>query len=954
MEEYHQADALSSFVHHHFRLKIRFKFETDFGSYPRTISVGVINLSLISLVLLLNVSAVPRSYAAEDPGTLTRKSLDKPNHVPAGKNKVALTVSGELKKWHPITVTLEGPSASETGSPNPFLDYRFEVVFSQAEKSITVPGYFAADGNAGETSASSGNIWRAHFIPPTTGGWTYRTSFRQGTNIAISTNPNEGTVLSDYDDIFDSFTIGETDKSGADFRGKGKLRYVGEHYLQFDNGQYYIKGGTDSPENLLAYVDFDGTFNNGGTNFTKEFTDHIPDWNTGDPTWQGGKGKGLIGAINYLGSKGMNSAYFLTMNINGDGNDVWPWTGPSERFRFDVSKLEQWNIVFDQMDKKGIMLHVQTQETENELLLDGGNLGVQRKLYYRELIARFGYHHAITWNLGEENEDNTTQQRKDFADYIRLLDPYDHPIVVHTLPGQWGQIYDPLLNFDSFEGPSLQVGKAEDTHWLTLEWVNKSANSGKKWYVCMDESGPWQLGATPDGPGNNHETIRKEVLWANLMAGGGGVEWYFGYDYPNDHDLSSETWHNRENVWNITKYALDFFQNYLPFVEMKSNDGLATNANSYVYAKEGEVYAVYLKNGGTTNLNLSGASGTLNVQWFDPRNGGGLVNGTVAQVNGGGSVSIGQPPNNTNSDWVALVSTTPNTTYGDATSDGSITALDASLILQHSIELIILPGNVTSTIDVSGNGDISAFDASLVLQYVVELIDCFPIDSSCASSKVGGAAVRNSIAPEASLEVESAGADQVLVHLNVDKHTGTSQSMEMTFNFDPASISLAEITDQLPTGWQVIRKDEKGSLKLAIAGLPTTLSGNLLTLRFNKQDVYGATPQITANIAFDETSPELLVAGDIDDLPNAFSLEANYPNPFNPATTIRYALPEATQIKLEVFDLTGRSVSILVDQTQAAGSYAIRFDATDLPSGTYLYRIEAGAFTSTQKMTLVK
>lgn len=922
--------------------KNRFIFETVFESYHRTISVGVINLSKLSLFLLLFLTPTPSNATTDKTDRATPTGAVHVTSV----QKANVIASGELKKWHPVTITLEGPTASETGSPNPFRDYRFEVVFSQAEKSFTVPGYFAADGNAAESSATSGNIWRAHFIPPTTGDWTFRTSFRSGTDVAVSTDPNAGTPIAEYDDIFDSITIAETDKAGADFRGKGKLRYVGEHYLQFDNGDFYIKGGADSPENLLAYLDFDGTSNNGGTNFTKTYSNHIQHWNTGDPTWKGDKGKGLIGAINYLGSKGMNSAYFLTMNVNGDGNDVWPWTSAGERYRYDVSKLDQWNIVFDQMDKKGILLHVQTQETENELLLDGGNLGVQRKLYYRELIARFGYHHAITWNLGEENEDNTTQQRKDFADYIRDLDPYDHPIIVHTLPGQWDQIYDPLIDYPSFEGPSLQVGQPEQTHDLTLDWVNKSAASNKKWYVCMDESGPWQLGATPDGPGNNHDTIRKEVLWGNLMAGGGGVEWYFGYDYPDDHDLSSEDWTTRDNVWNITRYALDFFQNYLPFVEMKSNNSLATNANSYVYAKEGEVYAVYLKNGGSTSLNLSGASGTLSVKWYDPRNGGGLQNGTVTEVNGGSTVSIGSPPNNTGTDWVALVTTQQVETFGDATNDGSVTALDASLILQHSIDLIILPGTITPVIDVSDNGEITAFDASLVLQHVVQLIDCFPIDPDCSSGKASAR-----IVPEATLEAVP-NDDALAVLLNIPRTEGTNQSLSAIVRYDASLLALDDVATNLPDGWNILDNREEGLLRLAIAGLPAALEGDLVTLQFNRLgDTAGP---ISASVKIDEAETQMLALGDLDEQPSQFVLESNYPNPFNPATTIRYALPEAAHVHIEVFDLTGRSVSMLVDQPQAAGSYSVQFDGTGLPSGTYLYRMSAGAFVSTQKMTLIK
>ena len=81
---------------------------------------------------------------------------------------------------------------------------------------------------------------------------------------------------------------------------------------------------------------------------------------------------------------------------------------------------------------------------------------------------------------------------------------------------------------------------------------------------------------------------------------------------------------------------------------------------------------------------------------------------------------------------------------------------------------------------------------------------------------------------------------------------------------------------------------------------------------------------------------------------------SNYPNPFNPATTIGYALPEAAQVRLEVFDLLGRSVASLVDRFQEAGSYEAVFEAADLPSGTYLYRLQAGALRHTGRMVLSK
>ncbi len=374
---------------------------------------------------------------------------------------MAARVDGTLKQWHRVSVDFSGPVRSETAAT--FRDYRLDVTFTHKESAerFTVPGFFAADGNAAETGASSGNVWRAHFNPPQTGTYTYTAAFRTGKDVAASSDPTAGTPTG-FNGDSGSFMVTASDKSGEDFRAKGMLKYVGEHYLQHaGSGEFFIKGGADSPENFLAYAGFDNTV------ATHQYTPHVGDWNTGDPTWHGGKGKGLIGAVNYLSDSGVNSLYFLTMNVGGDGKDVWPWTTQTARTTYDVSKLAQWEILFDHMDKSGVMLHVVTQETENDKLLDGGALGVERAIYYRELIARFGHHNGVVWNLGEENV-NTDAQRKAYADYIKGLDPYDHLVVVHTHPNQQNSVYQPLLGHATFDGPSLQINapRGEVLKWL--------------------------------------------------------------------------------------------------------------------------------------------------------------------------------------------------------------------------------------------------------------------------------------------------------------------------------------------------------------------------------------------------------------------------------------------------------------------------------------------------------
>ena len=89
-------------------------------------------------------------------------------------------------------------------------------------------------------------------------------------------------------------------------------------------------------------------------------------------------------------------------------------------------------------------------------------------------------------------------------------------------------------------------------------------------------------------------------------------------------------------------------------------------------------------------------------------------------------------------------------------------------------------------------------------------------------------------------------------------------------------------------------------------------------------------------------------------VPGSFALRQNYPNPFNPATQIEYSLPTTGKVTLEVFDMLGRSVAVLVNSEQAVGTYTVEFDASNLASGLYLYRLTAGSQVQVKKMLLLK
>ena len=597
-----------------------------------------------------------------------------------------VAVLGELKQWHKVTVQLIGPDARETDtSPNPFTDYRFDVTFTHesGSSSYTVPGYFAADGNAANTSAKEGNVWRAHFAPDQPGAWRYRVSFTRGPKVAIN---GGGERLAPFDGIAGAFAVGRSDKSGADFRAKGRLEYVGKHHLRFaGSGDYFLKAGPDSPETLLAYSDFDDTSSPKKDVPLKTWQPHARDWREGDPTWASGKGKGLIGAINYLASEGLNTLSFLPYNAGGDGDNVWPFTSRNDKLHYDCSKLDQWAIVFDHAQARGIHLHFKLQENEMDdnragtprlvkdipESLDNGALGPERKLYLRELIARFGHLLAVTWNLGEENTQTPEEQRA-MAQFIRDTHYWPSNIVAHTFTNEHELVYEPLLgNRSALTGLSMQNDWAE-THLWTVKWVKESARSGRPWVVANDEQGNWAYGVPPDPgyagfegnapdprrPYGLHE-VRKLTLWGNLMGGGAGVEYYFGYVLPQ-HDLNGEDFRSRDRSWDYCRIALEFFRDQkIPFWEMQPADELMGNSigaeSYYCLAKPGELYLVYLPWGDVSTIDLRGTEGEFTVKWFNPRTGGELIDGPVKTAQGGKRARLGLPPAEEKEDWVIVI-----------------------------------------------------------------------------------------------------------------------------------------------------------------------------------------------------------------------------------------------------------------------------------------------------------
>lgn len=574
------------------------------------------------------------------------------------------SVAGELRVWHPVTISFAGPAADEADSnPNPFLDYRLQLSLQgPSGQTYEVPGFFAGDGNGG----GSGNVWQVRFAPDEAGNWQYAASFRGGANVAVDLAFDAGTPTA-FDGANGTFTVSPRDPNAPGFLKWGRLAYNGNHYLKFADGPYWLKGGTDSPENFFGYAGFDNTVDQGGIipNFLHEYATHRTDWRPGDPDFGGGSGvdsKGIVGALNYLGAQHVNSIYFLPLNLGGDGQETYPFLSPAggraNNTHYDVSKLHQWHQVLEHAQTQGVAVQFVLAETEpgNENWLDNGDFGVERKLYFRELVARYGYLLARKWNLSEENDFNLGQLRE-MAGYLRTLDWNGLYLAVHTHTNYFGQ-YENLVGDQRFTATSIQY-QPNNAGEFVETWRANSAAAGQPWVLDMDEN----VGGLTDG---NVDDLRKRVLY-DVYFSGGQIEWYAGYhDLPLGGDMRLEDFRTREAMWQYMWHARRFMQENLPFWEMRPADNLVTReaadyGGAEVFAKPGRIYAIYLPNataGG--QLDLRGAPGAYRLRWFNPRTGafaGAAVEGAAGRV-----INLGQPPTAAGEDWVILVTIANNLT----------------------------------------------------------------------------------------------------------------------------------------------------------------------------------------------------------------------------------------------------------------------------------------------------
>lgn len=218
-------------------------------------------------------------------------------------------------------------------------------------------------------------------------------------------------------------------------------------------------------------------------------------------------------------------------------------------------------------------------------------------------------------------------------------------------------MYEPLYGYPSYDGASIQTWW-DNVFRDTLARVRESAAAGRPWVVANDEQADASDGVVPDSVDPEHFGIRSEVLWGNIMAGGAGVEYYFGYDHEHS-DLTAQDLRTRANMWEQSRYALEFFSRYkVPFYRMSNRNDLVPETTRCLAERGASpaVFVLYVPSGGNSTLDLtSSAAESLSVRWYDPRNGGDLQVGSTSVVSTGSVQYLGSAPNSLSLDWVVLV-----------------------------------------------------------------------------------------------------------------------------------------------------------------------------------------------------------------------------------------------------------------------------------------------------------
>jgi hypothetical protein len=335
---------------------------------------------------------------------------------------------------------------------------------------------------------------------------------------------------------------------------------------------------------------------------------------------------------------------------------------------------------------------------------------------------------------------------------------------------------------------------------------------------------------------------------------------------------------------------------------------------------------------------------------------------------------------------------------GDIDLSKTIDAFDASLVLMHTVRALNLDWpdddineeaevtygfelleEVWRQADVSGKAGVTAFDASLIMRRAVGLITHFPAEADAyrlweppdwwmppAVPAVKPVAATPRLQRVVALGVAAEQSDgSIVVPISIDDMEGVLAGT-VTLKFDAAHLRPAGVRSTDLTANYLLADHARGnSLRVSFAGVEAqTGSGPFAELLFERIDPAFAPDDLRlTEVQLNEGEVETRIAASTlaaaAPLPHSLALHPNYPNPFNPRTTINYDLPADDRVRLTVYNLTGQQVRVLVDGPQPAGRHTAVWHGMDdsgsrVGSGVYLFRLETDSGILVRKMLLIK
>ncbi|MBM3242358.1 choice-of-anchor D domain-containing protein, partial [Candidatus Poribacteria bacterium] len=310
--------------------------------------------------------------------------------------------------------------------------------------------------------------------------------------------------------------------------------------------------------------------------------------------------------------------------------------------------------------------------------------------------------------------------------------------------------------------------------------------------------------------------------------------------------------------------------------------------------------------------------------------------------------------------------------YGDVTGDGSVTALDAAVVLQACVGLVTLTPEQEEKADVSGKNGVTAYDAALILRYVVGSIEKFPVEGGLATPANNGQNYTLSVG-----RVSARANERIVVPISVDDANGIlSGKLSLTYDatyLNPIDVKIRNRVFGKNSVSTVSKYNVRdGVLEFSFANSEELRDevgqdGNhpSLFVEFEARNISTRTIPLTLSEAYlNEGLNTRKVDGWVKFIPETNALLNNFPNPFNPDTWIPYQLTESATVIIRIYNVSGQLVRILDIGHRQAGFYIDRVDAAywdgcngsgeRVASGVYFYQLEAGKFFAVRKMTIIK